>query len=83
MSGASVFVIVSVATIAALACGLTYLHMQSYKRWLKNNPPLSAAVPVRFYSYESCKKARAITNEDDLEGQAHDLIRSIDSEYIH
>jgi uncharacterized protein YneF (UPF0154 family) len=83
MSGATIFAMVSIVAIASLACGLTYLHMHSYKRWIKNNPPLSITTPARFYSYKTCKMARSITAEDDLEGQAQDMIRSIDSEYKH
>lgn len=78
MTGPIVFAIGSIAIMSLFACIITYAQIQTHMRYKKSR--MRVAVPARFYSYAACIKARAITKEDDLEGQAQGLIKSIDQD---
>jgi hypothetical protein len=68
----------STLTIVGCICFLTWLHKQECKKWLTNN----SWVPVKFYSREICKAAHELSNDDDLECQAADIIKSIEDDWI-
>jgi len=82
MTGPVCFAVGSITAIFAMGCFLTYMHMKSCERWLNDNHPPCKGRYARFYSRESCLKARAITEEDDLEGQAQSLIKSINEDWV-
>ena len=80
MNGAIWFAIGSLGAMFICGCIIAYVQMLSHRKWLKENARRRVAVPARYYPYSACIKARAITNEDDLEGQAKNLIKSINQD---
>lgn len=82
MSGPVLFAVTSIVAIYACSWAAFLLYTRHCnKKWLNDRRPRKG-VNARFYSRETCKKARAITEEDDMEGQAQSLIKSINEDWV-
>lgn len=71
--------------VTMLITCVTFLGVLAVGYWVeerrKKRKSPSNVMLIRFYSREMCKAARAIQDDDNLEEQAQNLIKSINKEW--